>query len=306
MPATPIASNDQLMYARAPLPKVPVFVTDKGNSGKWVKPVEGKPMTFQTVGAGQPNDVTLVPFYTVNRERYAVYLDTFTPEAWKQKQVALDAQRQQEAALEARTLDEVSAAEQQPEQDHHYKGQGSNHGLLGDRGWRDAAAPSGWFSYELKVDAKQPTDLLCTYWGSETGNRNFDIQVDGKTIANQRLDMNKPEPVLQRHVRDPGRADQRQADGHREVRLPRRHCRRVIRVPDDESVSDAMVCWDVAPLAGRLNGTWGDESPCLRFHALFRRVFVGVVHGTDNVFVCVEKYFSRGLAPHCRESIVFL
>lgn len=34
--------------------------------------------------------------------------------------------------------------------------------------------------------------LLCTYWGSETGPRSFDILVDGKVIATPTLDRNKP------------------------------------------------------------------------------------------------------------------
>jgi uncharacterized protein len=41
----------------------------------WVKPVPGKPLTFQTVGVGQPHDVTLLPFYQEAHDRYTVYWD---------------------------------------------------------------------------------------------------------------------------------------------------------------------------------------------------------------------------------------
>jgi hypothetical protein len=35
--------------------------------------------------------------------------------------------------------------------------------------------------------------LVVTYWGSDTGSRVFDIVVDGKVIATQRLRRDKPE-----------------------------------------------------------------------------------------------------------------
>ena len=37
-----------------------------------------------------------------------------------------------------------------------------------------------------------PARLLCTYWGSDAGPRDFDIQIDGTTIATQKLARNKP------------------------------------------------------------------------------------------------------------------
>jgi hypothetical protein len=42
------------------------------------------------------------------------------------------------------------------------------------------------------VDGDAANQLLCTYWGSDTGGRDFDIVVDGKVIANQLLQANKP------------------------------------------------------------------------------------------------------------------
>ncbi len=42
---------------------------------EWVRPVEGEPLTFRTVGVGRPDDVTLVPFYRIHHQRYTVYWD---------------------------------------------------------------------------------------------------------------------------------------------------------------------------------------------------------------------------------------
>ena len=51
----------------------PYFVADKNDLDSWVKPVAGKALTFRTVNAGRPKDVTLIPFYKLFGQRYAIY-----------------------------------------------------------------------------------------------------------------------------------------------------------------------------------------------------------------------------------------
>jgi DUF1680 family protein len=46
---------------------------------KWIKPVPGKPLTFQTLNAGKPNDVTLIPFYKLFGQRYSIYWELAKP-----------------------------------------------------------------------------------------------------------------------------------------------------------------------------------------------------------------------------------
>jgi hypothetical protein len=48
-----------------------VFVGDYDDLSSWIRPAEGSPLTFRTVG--QDEDVTLVPFYQLFGERYAIY-----------------------------------------------------------------------------------------------------------------------------------------------------------------------------------------------------------------------------------------
>ncbi len=38
-----------------------------------IQPVAGQPLTFRTLNAGKPKDVTLVPFYKLFGQRYAIY-----------------------------------------------------------------------------------------------------------------------------------------------------------------------------------------------------------------------------------------
>ena len=59
------------------------------------------------------------------------------------------------------------------------------------RQWRHARA-GGWLSFDLKVSPDKPVSLVCSYWGSETGPRKFDILVDGNTVATQSLQNDKP------------------------------------------------------------------------------------------------------------------
>ena len=38
----------------------------------------------------------------------------------------------------------------------------------------------------------QPQELVATFWGGDAGAREFDVLVDGKIIATQKLNSNKP------------------------------------------------------------------------------------------------------------------
>jgi hypothetical protein len=63
--------------------------------------------------------------------------------------------------------------------------------------WKNTARPitsrNGWFSYDLEIQPDAENVLLCTYWGSDIGNRRFAILFDDQKIAHQTLNRNKPE-----------------------------------------------------------------------------------------------------------------
>jgi DUF1680 family protein len=83
-------AKDQLDLARIPDPKVPVFVGDQKTFLKKIKPT-GEPLVFQTKNLGQPNDVTLVPFYRANHERYSVYWNVVSAADWKSNPAQMSA-----------------------------------------------------------------------------------------------------------------------------------------------------------------------------------------------------------------------
>lgn len=52
---------------------VPVLAGDARAVVGQIRPAAGAPLTFQTVGIGRPQDVTLVPYYSIAHERYNLY-----------------------------------------------------------------------------------------------------------------------------------------------------------------------------------------------------------------------------------------
>jgi uncharacterized protein len=178
----------------------PVVVAAEGKLLPGLTPLAAKPNTFtgpadmfriggDTTGRG----ITLEPFYLMHGGRpYQVYFDAFTPEQWEAKQSAYKGEAERRKLLEARTVDAVNPGEEQNERDHKLQGERTAAGPFGDRQWRHAT-DGGWFAWDLKVQAGQAQELWVTYWGSDGGNRNFDILIDGEKLATQRLQNNKPD-----------------------------------------------------------------------------------------------------------------
>jgi len=170
---------------------VPVLITEGKPVQDWVKPVEVEKLLFKTDGVGKPRDVDLEPFFSLHDRRYTVYLDIFTTEEWKKKENEMKAEIERQKKLEARTVDILHVGEMQPERDHNMAGEKTATGEAHGRKWRHAT-DGGWFAFDMKVSKDEPVELVCTYWGSDAGNRVFDILVDGEKIATQRLENNKP------------------------------------------------------------------------------------------------------------------
>jgi len=105
--------------------------------------------------------------------------------------------------LDKRTIDKVVIGSRQSEKQHKMEGKNTQSGEFHERYWRHAG--NGWFSYELSVAPDVENAVLCTYWGSDVGNRVFDIVVDGETIATQKLMKNKPNEFFDVEYPIPGR-----------------------------------------------------------------------------------------------------
>src|SRR5262249_45636298 len=134
--------------------------------------------------------VTFLPFYQEYREPYAVYWDAVSETEWLAREMQHRADVARDAELAARTVDRVQP-EPRSERAHGFQGERTSAGEFGGRRWR-GARDGGWFSFELKVPPGEPVQLLCAYWGSDGGGREFDVLVDGTKIATERLQNNRP------------------------------------------------------------------------------------------------------------------
>lgn len=172
------------------LNSVPVFVSAGRPVADWIKPVDGKPGTFRTVGVGRDREVELVPFYLLHRHRYAVYWDLFTAETWRDKSAEIARQREHQAQLEAATVAFVQPGEMQPERDFHQQGEDSAPDRVKGRACRRG---SQWFSFDLPVEAAKPMTLVVTYIRDEWRRRTFDIMVDGIKVADQVIEARGPQ-----------------------------------------------------------------------------------------------------------------
>jgi len=173
---------------------VPVLVTESGDPASWVKRTDDKDLKFQTQEVGKPKDVSLIPLHQMNHQRYTVYWKLLTKAEWAKERAAREAEKRRLKELEAATVDLVTPGTKL-EGTHNQQGKTTYSGAAHGRKWRDARG-GGWFSYDMKVLGDGPVRLIVTYWGGDSGNRVFDILIDGKKIATQKLNRNKPDEFM--------------------------------------------------------------------------------------------------------------
>lgn len=170
---------------------VPVLVTGGLPPTNWVKTVDSRTLVFRTAGVGRPRDVELRPFYEFTDRHYSVYWDVFTAGQWHARAAVYAAERARQAGLEAHTVDFFQPGEMQAERDHDFSGERTRAGDAGGRKWRDAV-DGGSLSWKMKVQPVQKQELVITYWGGDSGGREFDVLVNGEKIAGEVLNNRQP------------------------------------------------------------------------------------------------------------------
>lgn len=159
------------------------------NGADWVNAADAKMAPPQPLGNGE-NIVTFPPITTskvrvlfTNRQRAATALVAL-------KIYGGPGQTADDEKTEAsRIVDQFQPGDRQSEADHGLTAEDSETGAFHDTAYRDA---HGFFAFRMTVNAGTPQILRCIYWGSDAGNRTFDILVDGKLLATQTLNNNKP------------------------------------------------------------------------------------------------------------------
>jgi DUF1680 family protein len=160
----------------------PVLLTDNRNIKDWLQPVDLKSLTFETEGIGQPEDITLKPFYTLYNKYYSVYFDFFTKEEWLARKAENEAEKKRQQLIEERTFDYFRIGEMQPERGHNLVATERSYVdvALGRTG-REARRDNN-FTFTMKVNSGSANILMLTYIGDDK-DRKFDVLVDGVKIA---------------------------------------------------------------------------------------------------------------------------
>jgi len=153
---------------------VPSLVVSNPDPNSWIRQVPGKPLTFRTVGVGEPNDVTLIPFYRTFGQRYAVYWNMYAPNEWQARQKS-------RPQLAPGIVDRVLVGDSESDRDHNFQAWRFEKGERRGRKWVQSPIS---FRYDVTVRPGRANDLVCVFGGGEKESA-FDILVDGVKIAAQ-------------------------------------------------------------------------------------------------------------------------
>lgn len=186
-----------------PLDRAPMLVGDREALAAQVRPLPGRPLTFEAGGLIRPavlNALQLEPLFRVHDARYVVYWRTATASAYPAVVRQIEADERQRQALEDRTLDQVVPGEQQPEVDHQYQGEGSSAGVRVGRHWRDTGK---WISYRMKArdgtDSTTDLELMLTFYGGDY-NEGFDLLVEGRRLTTISLQADAKDTFVERKI----------------------------------------------------------------------------------------------------------
>lgn len=177
----------------------PVLVADSIEAAlAGLRPAGSGPLEFASRDILRPADLPFVPLYRIYEEQYAVYFPLLSAAEWNRRESDLRAETEIARLREAATLDFVAPGYQQPEVDHALEFHGSDIEDFGGRKGR-SARDGGWFSYSLRCGG-EPVSLVLTYWGGVWHERVFDLFIDGRAVAEQRLLTNRPGDFFERVV----------------------------------------------------------------------------------------------------------
>jgi len=173
-----------------PISQAPLVTGAKNVLASEITLTDKKNLTFSAQNAiyqPQYKSLKLVPFYTLSEKRYVVYFPYSSAAALPERAKAIKLAEEEKMKTEQRAVDLINTGEQQPESDHHFKGEQTDNGTYRERHFRNGKA---WFSYVLKNKDLLANKLSLTYYGREK-NKNFSILINGVVIENVKLDGSK-------------------------------------------------------------------------------------------------------------------
>jgi DUF1680 family protein len=172
---------------------VPVLVASARPVTEWVVPTTSRVGDFRAQQVGRApaapsapaTDVSLTPFYRTHRRTYSVYFDVVTPAEFDIRAATMAAERERVRRLEAATVAFVQPGEMQSERDFDYQSDPTDR-AVGRANGRANRSGTGWFSFDLPVDASAEMAVVVTYLnelGIPPATANFEILIDGTSVA---------------------------------------------------------------------------------------------------------------------------
>lgn len=165
-----------------PAPISPVLIHQELPISAWILPSRQGFGSFFLAESARPESLTLRPFFDHPDNRTAVYFDKFSPAEWAAKEEDYRLAEEKEKMLKARTVDQCTLGEMQPERDHDLICERNDVREVNGRGIRTPLT-KGWVEINLKVDSSVENLLVLNVWGNDRLDPKFAIMLDGVQIA---------------------------------------------------------------------------------------------------------------------------
>ncbi|WP_414829359.1 beta-L-arabinofuranosidase domain-containing protein [Alteromonas sp. H39] len=136
-----------------------------------------------------PQSKTLIPFFRLHDSRYQIYWPQMQESEFSTFVADAKAKSEAKAELMAKTVDQITPGEQQPEVEHDFAGEATRAGVNNGMHWRDA---TGWFSYNLKNPDKRARLLRLTFFSGDQ-DRHFTVMLNNRVLANVSLPHGEPD-----------------------------------------------------------------------------------------------------------------
>ncbi len=149
----------------------PYLIGDGQQLDSWIKPVSGQSLSFRTVNAGRPADISLKPFYRLYGERYSIYWNIYSPAEWS----ALESYGK---SVAAGTIDSVKIGDPISDERHHFLGYELQSGEEAGRKWVNT---TDWLGYDLAILPAGRAVLKCAFLGGAI-SPDLEIEVERHKI----------------------------------------------------------------------------------------------------------------------------
>ena len=181
---------DRLAVERGPLVYCAEFPDNGGSLTETFIP-EGATLSVESLHSDllpglrvvRAGSVTLVPYF------YRAYRGNGEMKVWTPTE-------KPDVVPDTCVLDEVIVCDAKSERDHNLRGAHMRTGS--DLGWRDAT-DGGWISYNMQVAPDRPCEVILKHWGSDGGDRRFNILCDGEQFAYDHVDNFRPNEYYEKN-----------------------------------------------------------------------------------------------------------